>query len=50
MKDKLIQLHNTMCMIETKGENTILMADCLKFLVQCINECEQPEEPETATE
>lgn len=41
MKDKLIQLRNTMAMIETRGESTMIMADCLKFLEQCIRECEQ---------
>lgn len=54
MKEKLSQLYNTLALIETKGDGTLLMADCLKFLGQCINECEQHEvemeELETATE
>lgn len=46
MKNKLTGLYNTMALIETKGNSTLLMADCLKFLNQCIQECEQ-EQPET---
>lgn len=48
MKEKLTQLYNTLCLIETKGNNTLIMADCLKFLEQCINECN--EDVEQATE
>ena len=40
MKERLIQLLNTMSLIETKGESTLVMADCLKFLRDCIQECE----------
>lgn len=47
------RLRNTLNIIETKGNNTLIMADCLKFLEQCIRGCEQTEmekdEP-TATE
>ena len=41
MKEKLINLHNAMLLIETKGENTIIMADCLKLLRQCILESDK---------
>jgi hypothetical protein len=47
MKEKLTQLYNTLCLVETKGNSTLIMADCIKFVEHCINECE---EPETATE
>lgn len=38
MVDNLAKLHNTLMMIETKGENTKIMAECLKFLEQIIIE------------
>ena len=41
MKNKLIQLRNTMGMIETKGESTMIMAECLRFLNECIKECDE---------
>ena len=37
-KENLVNLYNTMKLVETKGENTLIMADCLKFLRQWINE------------
>ena len=40
MKAKLTNLHNAMYQIETKGNNTLIMADCIKYLEQCIRECE----------
>lgn len=42
MKNKLIQLKNTLGMIETKGESTLIMADCMRFISQLIEEV--PEE------
>lgn len=42
MKNKLSYLYNTLVLIETKGESTLIMADCLKYLGQCINECDMP--------
>lgn len=38
MVEKLIKLHNTLVLIETKGENTKIMADCLRFTEQLIAE------------
>ena len=43
MGEKLKSLYNTMCQIETKGNNTLIMSDCLKYLHQCIQECEEEE-------
>ena len=37
MKDKLIAIFNTMRGIETKGDNTLMMADCLRELANVIN-------------
>lgn len=39
MRDKLIQLKNTLGMVETKAESTLIMADCIRFLDTCIKEC-----------
>lgn len=36
MKENLTRLYNTMSMIETKGENTKMMGDCLRFVEQLI--------------
>ena len=41
MKEKLINLYNAMLLIETKGDSTILMSDCLKLLRQCILETDK---------
>lgn len=60
MKEKLEVLYNTLTLIETRGESTLIMADCLKHLGGCIAECEiaevteekaeQKEKPEPTTE
>lgn len=36
MVDELTKLYNTMKLIETKGDSTKAMADCLRFLEQMI--------------
>lgn len=36
MENNLRKLYNTMLLIETKGESTKIMADCIKFLEQLI--------------
>lgn len=38
MEIKLAKLYNTLCLISTKGDETKLMADCLKFIEQTIAE------------
>ena len=38
MEIKLVKLHNTLCLISTKGDDTKIMADCLKFVEQTISE------------
>lgn len=53
MREKLIRLYNTMLQIETKGESTKLMADCLRFVENLAKEADQPattEEPATIPE
>lgn len=42
-KENYAKLLNTLSNIETKGNNTIIVADCMKFLAQCVQECEQHE-------
>lgn len=36
MNDKIIQLYNTLSLIKTEGQNSILMANCLVALQQII--------------
>lgn len=44
-KEELIKLYNTLITIETKGEHTKTMADCLRFIEQAANRpVEQPTE------
>lgn len=53
MKDKLIKVQQALCMIEVKGTNTLIMADSLRLLEQCIQELAKEElakESEKATE
>lgn len=38
MSTELIKLYNTLSLIETKGEGTKLMAQCLVFVEQLANE------------
>lgn len=44
MAEKLRKLYNTMCLIETKGENTKTMSVCLQFVEQLIREQAQLEQ------
>lgn len=43
MKERFIAIYNVLTRIETKGEDTLMMADCLRFIEQCIKECEEQE-------
>lgn len=38
MNEKLIKLYNTLMTIDTRGANTLTMADCLCFLKNIIEE------------
>lgn len=38
MENNLRKLYNTMLLIETKGENTKIMAECIRFVEQLITE------------
>jgi hypothetical protein len=52
-KEQMTRLYNTMLQIETKGESTKIMADCLRYLEQSIQTAAQPvttEEPATIPE
>jgi len=44
MKENLIKLHNTLALVETKGESTKIMAQCLQFVEQLVQECDKPKE------
>lgn len=41
--ENLQKLYNTMLLIETKGDSTKTMADCLRFIERMIADVEQPE-------
>lgn len=43
MEEKLTKLYNTLCQIETKGENTKLMSVCLIYTQQLIDEVSNAE-------
>lgn len=44
MVENLQKLYNTMILIETKGDSTKTMADCLRFVEKMIVEAEQIEQ------
>ncbi|MBR4930745.1 MAG: hypothetical protein IKZ00_08110 [Bacteroidaceae bacterium] len=44
MKEKLTKLRNTMALVETKGESTKIMAQCLQYVEQLISECDKQEQ------
>ena len=39
-KENYTRLQNTLAEVETKGRNTLIIAECLKFCDMCINECD----------
>lgn len=43
MSEKLRSLYNTLCQISTKGDSTLIMSDCLKFLSHLIEENKKSE-------
>lgn len=43
MKEELTNLFNTLCQIETKGQSSIIMGDCLRYLEQLINKSAETE-------
>lgn len=43
MEEKLIKLYNTLLLVETKGGSTKVMAQCLGFLEQLIQEEQKTE-------
>ena len=47
MVNELVKLYNTLLMVETKGESTKIMSDCIRFIEQLINR-EKEKEVEAA--
>lgn len=45
MVDNLTKLYNTLLLIETRGESTKIMAQCLAFMEQMITEKQSEAEP-----
>lgn len=48
MVNDLAKLYNTLKLIETKGESTIYMADCLRFVEQMISKAKVSEKEVSA--
>ena len=40
IKEKLSKLHNTMCLVQTNGESTLVMAECISYVRNLITEAE----------
>ena len=45
-KEMLIRIYNTMLLIETRGDSTLMMADCLRGLQAIINAPEEEKKEE----
>ena len=43
MSEELQKLYNTLLVVETKGDSTLVMADCLTFVSQLILKCKEEE-------
>ena len=41
MKNELTAIHNELCKVETKGESTVIMANCLMYIRQLVQKIEQ---------
>ena len=46
MKDRLTTIFNALRNVETKGDSTLIMADCLRELANVINSIPEESEPE----
>lgn len=46
MKEKLTIVFNALKQVETKGESTLIMADCLRELAKIVNEMPDEETDE----
>lgn len=44
MQDEPIKLYNTLKLVETRGDSTVTMADCLRFLGQLIEKSKEKNE------
>ena len=49
IKIELAKLYNSLLTVETKGQHTLTMANCLRFLEQLIN-YEEPKQEESKEE
>ena len=48
--EQLTRIYNTMLNIGTKGEDTLVMADCLRALEQVVRQVSQQQVPAAETE
>lgn len=44
MKENLIEILNALQRVETKGEGTLIMADCIRGLAQIINSMDKEDD------
>lgn len=44
MKEKLVVVFNTLKMVETRGDSTLVMSDCMRELAKIINSMESEEQ------
>lgn len=49
-KEDLMKLYSTLALIETKGESTKIMAQCLQFIEQKVKECDLQNAPDSKAE
>lgn len=46
IEEKLVKITNTLARISTRGEDTLMMADCLRAMEQVINEMHSVQDKE----
>ena len=49
MKENLVKLYNTLALVETKGESTKIMAQCMQFIEKLVQNCDKPAESSEPT-
>ena len=50
MKETLISIYNALRQVETKGENTLIIADCVRALYEVIQQLDNPADSVNSTE
>lgn len=50
MTEQLVKIFNALCMVATKGEDTIIMGQCLTAMQQVINDMAQENDKTSSDE